>query len=54
MPNLIGNLPFEYLDKFQHIVLQFARKLNPNFFRKGILQIKWVSFYDLKALKQLV
>ena len=47
MPNLIGNLPFEYLDKFQHIVLQFARKLNPNFFRKGILQIKWVSFYNL-------
>ena len=38
MPNLIGNLPFEHLDKFQaytanfrHILLQSARKLNPIF-----------------------
>ena len=59
MPNLTGNLLFEHLDKFQayttnfrHILLQSARKLNPNLpilFRWGILQIKWVSFYSLNV-----
>ena len=55
MPNLIKNLKealtitflvicfLNILTNFKHIVLQSARKLNRIFFRKGILQIKWVS-----------
>ena len=56
MPNLIKNLKealtitflvicfLNILTNFKHIVLQSARKLNRIFFRKGILQIKWVSY----------
>ena len=37
------------LKNFRHIILQSARKFNPPF-RKGILQIKWVSFYNLNVI----
>ena len=39
------------LTNFRHMVLQPARKLNPNFFfRKLILLIKWVPFYNLNVI----
>ena len=42
---------FNILTNFRHVALQSARKLNPNcFFRKNILQIKWVSFYNLNVI----
>ena len=51
MLNLIGNLLFEYLDKFQayttnfrHIILQSATKFNPIF-----LEMKLVSLYNLNV-----
>ena len=52
MSNLSGNLLFEHFDKFQAYsssVWWSSRKLNPNFFRKVNLQIKWVSFYNLNV-----
>ena len=37
------------MTNFRHIVPQSAMKLIPNLFRRGILQIKWVSFYNLNV-----
>ena len=48
MPNLISNLLFEDLDKFQVYSSSVCEK-GEIFFRKGILQIKWVSFYNLNV-----
>ena len=51
MPNLIGNL-HEHLDKFQTYSSWVCEKVEPIFFFffwKGILQIKWVSFYTLNV-----
>ena len=44
MPNLIGNLLFEHLDKFQAYSPSVCEKGESQFFRKGIVQIKWVSY----------
>ena len=44
MPNLIGNLLFEHLDKFQAYGSSVCEKVE-----FGSLQIKWVSFYNLKV-----
>ena len=50
MPNLIGNLLFEHLDKFQAYSSSVCEKVESHFFfRKEILQIKWVSFYSLNV-----
>ena len=50
MSNLIGNLLFEHLDKFKaYSSLDRGKVESQFFFKKGILQIKWVSFYNLNA-----
>ena len=50
MPNFIGNLLFEHLSKFQAYSSSVCKKVESQFFfRKGILQIKWVSFYNLNV-----
>ena len=42
MPNLIDNLIFEHLDKFQAYSSSVCEKVESHFFlKKGILQIKW-------------
>ena len=48
MPNLIGNLLFEYFDRFQAYSSSVCEKVESQFFlEKEFLQIKWVSFYNL-------
>ena len=50
MPNLIGNLLFQHLNKFQTYSSSVCEKVESQFFlRKGIFQIKWVSFYTLNV-----
>ena len=44
MPNLIGNLLFEHLDKFQAYSSSACEKV-----AFGILQIKWVFFHNLNV-----
>ena len=50
MPNPIGDLLFEHLDKFQAYSSSACEQVEPQFFcRKGISQIKWVSFCNLNV-----
>ena len=50
MPNLISNLLFEHLDRFYVYSSSVCEQVEPHFFfRKEILQIKWVSFYNLNV-----
>ena len=44
MPNLLGKLLFEHLDKFQAYSSSACEKVE-----FGILQIKWVFFYNLNV-----
>ena len=45
---LLGNVLFEYFDKFQAYKSSVSEKVESQFFlRKEILHIKWVSFYSL-------
>ena len=44
MPNLLGKLLFEHLDKFQAYSFSACEKVE-----FGILQIKWVFFYNLNV-----